>query len=789
MARGLAGLLLLLSSLLTMIWLAPGFPYPEQDSAWVLALNQAVAERLRFGRDVIYPLGPWGAVYAGQYHPATDAMMLVGGALVAVALASGLAALARNGRRWVVLLAPMLVATVGLHDPVFVATPLLLLAVAVALAERAPRVAAMPRDGLGAAALMLLTASCALLTFVKSTFGTQAMPMVGLSLVALAAGRRLVLAGCSLALYLAAFIGFWLAAGQRLADLPTYLGTAPLLISGYIEGAAVDGPWTDIAAYVLASAVLLWLFWRDRSLRGPSGNLLLLAGLLFTLFVAFKAGFVRHDEHALIALGSLALLPVVLVRALRFRSFALGLAVTLCALAYVSRHYAGYQWPSWARGRDRLVSAAVGAWSRVADPSRLARGFDADMAGLRAAMPLQLVTGPTDIYSSGQAILLANGLEWSPRPALQSVTVYSARLAQADLNHLQGEGGNQPPVQNVFYRVENEDNRLRSTQDGLSWPALLSAFSVHGYDRALDMALLQRRPGVPAAQPSGPSLLEGRFRFDQQVPLPAAPESLLWATLDIQPTLAGRLASLLFRPPILYIVIRYQDGPVETFRLLTGLARAAFLLTPRVIDTEDMLWMLLPERRAPLYQPVSISIVGERGSRWLWRQSYDLRLRSAGIPTQSLVRPMLLATPAPQPPEPSRATDTTAACSIDFIDGRRVSATPLEAIGSTRVTGWSLTSPPNAEVPDQVLVRITDAAGRSWEAPAQRHTARPDVAAVFGKPGLSGAGFDAAIDLSSLSGAYTLTTEAARGGRRWLCKTSQSLHVEPLPSLGSPPDN
>ena len=72
----LPGLLLVLLSLLTVVWLSPGFPYPGQDSAWVLAVNQAVADRLAFGRDVIYPLGPWGNVYAGQYHPATDRMML-----------------------------------------------------------------------------------------------------------------------------------------------------------------------------------------------------------------------------------------------------------------------------------------------------------------------------------------------------------------------------------------------------------------------------------------------------------------------------------------------------------------------------------------------------------------------------------------------------------------------------------------------------------------------------------------------------------------------------------------
>jgi len=79
--------------LLTVVWLAPGMPYPSQDSEWALALSQAVADRLVFGRDVLFTLGPWGPVYTGQYHPGTDSMMLAGGTVVALALRLNLPAI------------------------------------------------------------------------------------------------------------------------------------------------------------------------------------------------------------------------------------------------------------------------------------------------------------------------------------------------------------------------------------------------------------------------------------------------------------------------------------------------------------------------------------------------------------------------------------------------------------------------------------------------------------------------------------------------------------------------
>lgn len=769
-------LLLMLLSLLTVVWLSPDLPYPQQDSAWVLALNQAVADRLVFGRDVLFTLGPWGNVYAGQYHPATDGMMLAGGTIVALALAGGLATLAIGRRRWLALFVPVLIATVGQRDPVFVATPMLLLSVAVALAQPTIGVPAIPRGTWQTIAMLLLTVNCALLNLIKGTFGTLAIPMVGLAVLVLLVSRLFRLAGLMLAFYAAGLIGFWILAGQRLIDLPRYFLSIPIVISGYAEGLALSNHWSDIPAYLCASVVLVWLVWRCRAQERLSGTVLLLTGLLLTLFIAFKSGFVRHDEHALIAAGTLALMPFMLINTLRIRPLAVTMLVTLSALTFISHHYAGYEWPSLTRGRDRWALAASGAWTRITDPGRLPRLFRAEMGAVRAGMPLPHVAGPTDIYSSGQMILLANGLEWSPRPALQSVTVFSEALEKADLNHLEGTDGRNGPVQNVFYRVENEDNRLRSTQDGLSWPALLSEFRVTSYDRALDTVLLQRQAVAHASVPAGPPLLDNTFRLGEDVTLPALPTGLAWAKLDIEPTLAGRLASTLFRPPLLTMTIRYANGPVERFRLVSGTAHAGFLLTPPVMNTEDMLWLLLPDRRVSAYRPVSITVTGESGTRWLWEPHFTLNLQSIQIPTQDHVRVMLTAAPLTLLPDRPNDVGFADACAIELVNGNAPAAHASAVQGTTEVSGWIIGALAKGEPPDRVVVRLNDAAGQVWETIAEPRY-RLDVAGYFNNPALVRSGFDARFDVSSLSGRYTLTVEGDWGQTSWRCKQTQDLLV------------
>jgi hypothetical protein len=752
------------------------------DSAWVLALNQATADRLAFGRDVMFNFGPWGSVYTGQYHPETGGLMLAGGAIVAFALIAGLAVVARTGtRRWAVLLLPLIIATVPLHDPVFMTVPLLLLAVGCGLAQPRLATSAIPRDRWTFGTLLLLTIACALLSLVKSTFGSEAILLAVLTLVALATARLFGLCILMAVTFSGSLMVLWLISGQRLIDLPAFFRMLPLIIGGYPEGAALSGNWLDLVAYVTAAAVLLGFLYLDLERRRPGASLILWLGTAITMFVAFKAGFIRHDEHAMIAAGTLAMLPAVLVGALRFRSLTMAFLLNFVVLAFISHHYPSYAWPSFDRGRDRLVAAASGALTEVSNPGQLHHLYDADLAWIQKDMPLPHVSGPTDIYSGGQAILLANAvtdpdMQWSPRPALQSMTVFGEPMEQIDLDHLQGEHSTGTAVQNVFYRVENEDNRLPTTQDGLSWPTLLTAFKVTQFDRGLQMALFERVPDAKVAVPSTEFLLRGSFPLGPEISLPVLPNGVGWVSVDLQPTLAGRLASLLFRPPVLFITIRYANGTTQRYRLLSSLARAGFLMTPRIHDTEDMLRLLEPQSRTAKSRPVSFSISGESGTRYLWHSAFQLQLREIDIPMQPQVHGLLMSEPLAQPLGTDQVAGTADACTIDRIDGVSPKEQTMEVTNSVDVSGYVVISIPHGLPPDRVVVQLTDSTGRILEAGAQRRE-RADIAGYFVQPSLITAGFGARIDLSSLAGPYKLAVYAERDGQRWLCKQVVNLLV------------
>jgi hypothetical protein len=88
------------------------------------------------------------------------------------------------------------------------------------------------------------------------------------------------------------------------------------------------------------------------------------------------------------------------------------------------------------------VSNSVAALAtRLLEDGSLERKFEESLAAIRAHPPLPSLSGTTDIYSVGQSALLANRLEWSPRPIFQSYVAYTPALQERNARYLEGAAG------------------------------------------------------------------------------------------------------------------------------------------------------------------------------------------------------------------------------------------------------------------------------------------------------------------------------------------------------------
>jgi hypothetical protein len=134
--------------------------------------------------------------------------------------------------------------------------------------------------------------------------------------------------------------------------------------------------------------------------------------------------------------------------------------------------------------------------------------------------PLPALDGSVDVYPTEQAMVLAHGLQYRPRPVFQSYMAYTPALEAANAAALRGPAA--PDW--VLFHLRPIDGRLPALDDAASWPELLARYRWAGV--AGDMAVLQRR-----ADPR-PWHVEAAVPFHavagEWIALPAPAGDLIW---------------------------------------------------------------------------------------------------------------------------------------------------------------------------------------------------------------------------------------------------------------------
>jgi hypothetical protein len=757
--RWVLAALVVLTTVSVIVPFAPRMPGAGLDRSWTFAMNQATAQHLDIGRDVIFTFGPYASIYTGTYHPATDAMMLWGS--LVFALCFGIAAvLAFKNGRWPLQLGLIAVlhAVMYVRDPFFFYYPVLVGVCAMR------ELRATGGDDTGharrMALLLLLLLPFGLLPLVKGTAWVLCAVVTAIIVALFAMQRQWKLAALVAATPLLAAVLFWLLAGQPLTGLPGYFVSMMPIVSGYTEAMSIQGSTWQVLAYAVAAASLIAVMIVARDGAPLRTKAALIATCAAALFLGFKGGFVRHDEHAMVA-ATFLLLMGLLVAAMYPRSRA-SMALLLCFCVWWSID-AAYTKTSTAKLLSTVRADYKAAWDgarlRVTDRDRLAREFEQAVAKLRTEAGFPTLSGSSDIYSYDQSYLIASGNRWNPRPVIQSYSAYTPSLLEANKAHLLGRHA----PDNLIFSVQPIDDRLPSLEDGASWPVILRQYRPTAFKN--DYLFLQRRGEAPQAERAPLATAQHAIGETVRVPDSATP---LFVKIDLKPTALGALAGLLYKPTPLRITLTFETGATRSYRIVSGMARAGFLISPLIENTPELA-LLYGGADFIRHKRVRSFSIAPAGGNSLWQSRFDVEFTPVSFPS-SPEAVQLLNLDRPTPLAATQKIEPAAHCdgSIDILNGQTPPPASFEATRLLGLAGWLAISTDRGQVPEQLLVVATQAGGPTYVVAARKHP-RPDVAAHFGQPHLEASGYVASADISGLRGQFTLGLGYEADGKINLC--------------------
>lgn len=581
--------------LLLRIDLKIGFP-SSLDAGWQEVLSWGITHGAQWGKDLVFTYGPLGFLAPGiPFDPATYWLTLFFQYGFA-ALTAWLVVMVLRRMSWAVILAFLLATIVfGTGSIVY---PLAMLVLERTSRDDFP--AHLSRHALVAA----LAAFTALQPLVK--FSAFPLWIVWLPLGAFVLWRsrtRLLIATFALASLLTPLIA-WFACGQHLSNLPAFVARSWQLAMYY--GAAMQlAPKSPVTDIIALGSMLFGLFcaaafaWHERR---SASRIAVYAMFAATLALAYRAGAIRADGgHLLILWSTCASCAPLLVgtwqrrdaarTGVRVEVMAFVLAILALSPPLLARQYSGHTRREFYGGHYTFayVSQRIGEAlaPHKAYEVRL-RKWAADRGKLALPSIDHAVGGDSvDALMNAQSALLANDLNYRPRPVFQSYAAYSGGLARLNAEFFQSPRA-------PLWVMLNWDAIAHHYPTGDDAQALVGI--LQNYRPILSdggFLLFRRRDHIDASPiPHNRPADELPIGFRAETSLPAPPGNAWFARLDVQLTVYGKLYALLFRPPRLGIEIKLSDGSRQRYALVRSVAQAGFMLTPALASNSQYLdWL------------------------------------------------------------------------------------------------------------------------------------------------------------------------------------------------------
>lgn len=564
------------------------------DPSWCYGINAAVANKLVFGRDIVFTYGPLGYLIhpLDIGHNLTHALIfrvvvhcLFGATLLSLAFSK------TDIIQLILFCIGYLTSTYFGLIYEYHLLAVLALWFYISTVLRSYRLSLI--------IACCCTALAGVYLFMKFTLGIAALSMAIISVILFPRrGGR-----CWLTLLIATTCTYFLTCTflaiillRSLSSTREWFIDSFELSSAYSVAMSLVGPKEILIRGLLAlgifAATAILLLIR----RASAGRFYFL--FAFCVFVAFKHGFVRQDAHVMIFfpfLLSICAISFLFVRRL-FELTMVGIAfcfIFLLTLPVQAKIGSLIGWlDSPVQGYNFAAVTGKSGWTNLkkavrfnATKQELSKASKDHLLG--SVLPKRVVEeiiatdAVVDIIPSELSIIVANNFEWKPSRHLQFYTIYSPALDHRTAQHFGNE--NSPDVLLVEFKSIDHRHMLWDAPE--SWRAIFRNYELRTVVPERRIMVMEKR--VSALAPGLEYIDRTRVTEGEWIDIPRC-GNLLFAKIDMYLSWYGRLLKIFFRVPPVYVELVFDRGEVFTYRIVPELARNGLQINYVPIKLEQL---------------------------------------------------------------------------------------------------------------------------------------------------------------------------------------------------------
>lgn len=373
----------------------------------------------------------------------------------------------------------------------------------------------------------------------------------------------------------------FLISGQNLLNFVSYFLGSLSTLSGYSESMQIDGNYKMIYLF-LSLSTIVFFFVIDYLIKyRRTEDIFFTIISILVIFISFKNGFIRHDFHALGAFSGLLFTSTVIFiyfsnylkkNPIKFNLFTILIVISIVISIFIKGIYSNKSFFGTINMYKNNLSQRASILLRSLSKERintLKKEYYHSIKKVKNEFDLSDIKGTVDIYPWDQSYILANELKYFPRPLFQSYSVYTPSLINRNKDFLYSDKSSQ----NILFSIKEIDNRLPSMMEGATWLDIMSLYNF--IEKRKNFLLLKKTISNKSYELT--KIDEKISSFNQSIYIP---KGYIYSEIYIKKTLFGNIINTLFKSPILYIELTFDNGTTEKKRIIPGIASKGFILSP-----------------------------------------------------------------------------------------------------------------------------------------------------------------------------------------------------------------